>query len=201
MRTLQICLDQPAVADLVRAAAEGDSEAWDQLVERYRALVWSIPARYGLCPADAADVSQTTWLRLFENLDSLHTPERVGAWLAVTARHETLRVLRRAGRQIPVGEQDELEAAPSETPEVDLRLLTAERNAELWQAVGQLSSRCQRLLRTLMADPAPRYADVAAALQMPIGSIGPTRRRCLDCLRRQLEEQSATPLELLAAAG
>jgi RNA polymerase sigma factor (sigma-70 family) len=193
---MQACLEQAEVIDLVAAAAKGDSAAWDRIVERYLPLVWAVARRCGLSPADADDVSQTTLLRLVEHVGSLHTPERLGSWLAVTARHESFRVLRLARRQIPVGEEEELEAPQSDAnaPDVDLQLLTAERDAELWQAFAQLSPHCQQLLRALMADSAPRYAEVAAALNMPIGSIGPTRRRCLDCLRRHLEDASSRSL-------
>jgi RNA polymerase sigma factor (sigma-70 family) len=193
---MHACVEQPVeqsgVADLVNAALRGDHDAWDQIVERYLPLVWAVARRAGLSPADADDVSQTTLLRLFEHADSLRTPERLGAWLAVTARHESFRVLRLAGRQLPVGQRDELEALPSDPQEsqVDLAVLTAERDAELWQAFAQLSPRCQQLLRTLTADPPPRYAEVAETLNIPIGSIGPTRRRCLECLRRHLKDRS-----------
>ncbi len=200
---MQTCLE-PDVADLVSAAAAGDRAAWYQIVERYLPLVWTVARRCGLAPADADDVSQTTLLRLFEHVGSLRAPERVGAWLAVTARHESLRVLRLASRQVPVGAWDELEEPPSDAdaPQVDLRLLTAERDAELWRAFARLKPPCQLLLRALMADPAPRYNEVAATLDMPIGSIGPTRRRCLDCLRRHLEERPDTaPSRPLATIG
>ncbi|MGH8903998.1 MAG: RNA polymerase sigma factor [Egibacteraceae bacterium] len=201
---MQTGREQAEVADLVTAAAGGDSAAWDQIVERYFPLVWAVARRCGLSPADADDVSQTTLLRLFEHVGALHTPERVGSWLAVTARHESFRVLRLAGRQIPVGEQDELDVPPAdvEAPEVDLRLLTAERDAELWQAFARLSLPCQQLLRMLITDPPFRYAAIAETLDMPIGSIGPTRRRCLDCLRKHLEgPQNTTPSRLLATVG
>lgn len=88
-------------ADLVRASASGDQEAWDLLVERFAATVWAVASGYGLSTADAADVSQVTWLRLVEQLDRIEQPERVGTWLAATARRESLRALGLAGRQVP----------------------------------------------------------------------------------------------------
>lgn len=180
----------------MRAAAAGDHEAWDQIVRRFLPLIWSVARRYGLGSADADDVCQTTLLRLIEHVDAIRHPERLASWLTVTARHESFRLLRLSGRQIPVGDQDELEVSPSDAGdlEVDLGLLTAERDDELWRAFAQLSPPCQQLLRTLIADPPPHYAEVAAILDMPIGSIGPTRRRCLDCLRRHLEGASSRPL-------
>ena len=127
-----------------------------------------------------------TWLRLVTHLDTIRDPDRVGAWLATTARHECLRVLRKAGRSVPVGDEDELEAPDASSPAVETGLLTAERDASLWEALATLSDKCQRLLRVLMADPEPSYEEVSAALGMPMGSIGPTRGRCLENLRRRL---------------
>ena len=92
--------------ELVRAAAEGDQQAWDALVDRFAGLVWAIARAHRLSPADAADVSQTTWLRLVEHLGRIRDPERVGAWLAATARHECLRVIRHAGRFVADGDVD-----------------------------------------------------------------------------------------------
>jgi RNA polymerase sigma factor (sigma-70 family) len=172
------------LAELVGAASGGDQQAWEGLVHRFGGLVWSVARSHGLSAADAADVSQTAWLRLVEHLDRIRDPERVGTWLASTARHEALRVLRRAGRELPVGEESELEprGAVVETP--DAYALASERDELLWKAFTALPPRCQRLLRVLIADPAPSYQQVAASLQMPIGSIGPTRARCLSRLRR-----------------
>jgi RNA polymerase sigma factor (sigma-70 family) len=173
------------LGELVRAAAGGDQEAWDALVDRFAGLVWSIARSHRLSPADAADVSQTTWLRLVEHLGRLRDPERVGAWLAATARHECLRVIRHAGRFVADGEVD-LDAVGTE-PEPAALLLATERTAALWRAVDALPERCRTLIRVLMADPPPSYEEVAAALGMPIGSIGPTRARCLEQLKRRPE--------------
>jgi len=178
-------VDNP-VAPLVAAAAGGDGSAWNALVDRFAALVWSIPRDFGLSAADAADVSQTTWLRLAENLTRIREPERVGAWLATTARNESLRSLRRARRQTPVDPASTSFARDSGRP-VDSELLEAERDAALWRAFESLSSPCKVLLRALMADPTPSYAEVSTMLGMPVGSIGPSRNRCLDRLRRRSE--------------
>jgi RNA polymerase sigma factor (sigma-70 family) len=140
-----------------------------------------------LSRTDAAEVSQTTWLRLVERLSSIRDPERLGSWLAVTARRESWQVLRRAGRTIPTDTEatlaDRVDSQPSD--EVDHNILASERQELLRQAFETLHPRCQRLLRLLTADPAPSYVDVAAALDIPIGSIGPTRSRCLECLRKR----------------
>lgn len=173
------------LAELVRAAADGDQEAWDAIVDRFAGLVWSIARAHRLSPTDAADVSQTTWLRLVEHLGRLRDPERVGAWLASTARHECLRVIRHAGRFVADPDVD-LDAVATE-PEPSALLLATERTSALWRAVEALPERCRLLIRALMADPPPSYEDIAEAFGIPIGSIGPTRARCLDQLRRRPE--------------
>jgi RNA polymerase sigma factor (sigma-70 family) len=180
-------MEQAGLPTLVQAASAGDRQAWERLVHRFGGLVWSVARAHGLSDADAADVSQTAWLRLVEHLQRIRNPERVGTWLASTARHEALRVLRRAGRQVPVGDDAALEPREPavETPEA--RALASERSELLWRAFATLPSHCRRLLRVLMADPPPSYQEVAAALDMPIGSIGPTRGRCLARLRQVAE--------------
>lgn len=175
----------PGTVELVRAAAGGDQSAWDELVRRYAALVWSVARAHRLDATDAADVSQTTWLRLVEHLGRLREPEHLGGWLVTTARRECLRVLARTGRELPDDTAGVDRAGPAEdSPEG--HLLTDERRRLLWQALQLLPPRCQTLLRTLAGSPDASYADVSAALGMPVGSIGPTRMRCLDQLRRHL---------------
>jgi len=176
------------VAELVRAAADGDQAAWHGLVDRYNGLVWSVARAHRLSTVDASDVVQTTWLRLVENLGRLQDPERVGAWLATTARRECLRTLRHSARQVPTEEVPEVTA----DGRVDAALLVQERDRALWQAFGGLSERCQTLLRILVADPPPSYEEIGAALDMPIGSIGPTRQRCLDRLRGLAEGEGVS---------
>src|SRR6266540_927124 len=145
------------VGALVKSAANGDDQAWAALVERFGRLVWSVARGHGLRAADAEEVFQTTWLRLTEHVGRLKEPERVGAWLATTARNEALKVLRAGGR------------------------VTVTDDA-------RLPDRCQRLLRVLIASPPPSYVEVAVALDLPIGSIGPTRARCLEQLRKLLAQ-------------
>jgi RNA polymerase sigma factor (sigma-70 family) len=174
---------------LLSAAGAGDQRAFDELVARFGRLVWSVARSFRLDDAAAADVSQTTWLRFVEQLHAIRDPERVGAWLATTARREALATLRRNGRAVPSG----LDGGDGDAPDVllpapDQRLLDGERDRGLWSCFAQLSARCQALLRVLTADPPPTYEEVAAALDMPVGSIGPTRGRCLDRLSGFLEE-------------
>jgi RNA polymerase sigma factor (sigma-70 family) len=178
---------------LVTSAASGDEGAWQGIVERFGGLVWAVIRAYRLGHADAADVFQTTWLRLAEHISRLEHPDRVGAWLATAARRECLQHLRSAGRAVPTDDVDKLEGPPAvdnPTEEAILRAEQeredAERSAALWRAVSRLPSRCRELLRVLMASPPPSYAEVAAALGLPVGSIGPTRARCLRALRDQL---------------
>lgn len=179
-------MDGVSTAGLVAAAGAGDREAWDELVSRYAGLVWSVARDLGLSHTDAADVSQTTWLRLAEHLDRIRQPERLGAWLATTARNEAMRTFRGAQRQRPIDPASE-SLVREDGAAVDTALLEAERDDALWRAFAALSSPCQVLLRTLMADPAPSYAEVSTLLGMPVGSIGPNRNRCLDRLRRRAE--------------
>jgi RNA polymerase sigma factor (sigma-70 family) len=174
-------MDLPGV---VRAARDGNRAAWNLLVARYSGLIWGVARAHRLGDADAADVVQTTWLRLVEHLDEIRNPEGVGAWLATTARHECLRVLRIGQRHVLT---DGFELPEEATDAgLDARLLREERDAALWRAFSQISERCARLLRMLVADPPPSYEEVGAALDMPIGSIGPTRARCLEQLRKRL---------------
>jgi RNA polymerase sigma factor (sigma-70 family) len=180
--------DMAEVEDLVRAAAEGDRDAWDALVDRFNGLVWSVARSHRLSTVDASDVVQTTWLRLVENLGRLQDPERVGAWLATTARRECLRTLRHSARLVPT---EELPEAAGDA-QLGAALLTQERDRALWQAFGGLSERCQTLLRILVAEPPPSYEDISAALDMPIGSIGPTRQRCLERLRGLAEGEGVS---------
>jgi RNA polymerase sigma factor (sigma-70 family) len=171
------------VKDLLSAAADGDQAAWNALVDRYNGLMWSIARGFRLGAADAGDAVQRAWLKLVENLDRIQEPERLAAWLATTVRRECLQLIRRNARTRPMDETDQPELADATTPPVDDALLRQERDAELWRTFARLNERCQRLLRVLMAAPAPAYTEVAAALDMPIGSIGPTRQRCLARLR------------------
>lgn len=174
--------DEP-VAPLLAAAAAGDSVAWDSLVDRFTGLLWATARAHRLSATDCADIVQTTWLRLLENLDRIQEPERLGGWLAVVARRECLLVLKRSHREPPVPADEWLDRVPDQRAPVESAMLVAERDAALWQVFDELPDPCRRLLRVLVADPPPAYAEIADALDMPIGSIGPTRARCLAKLR------------------
>jgi RNA polymerase sigma factor (sigma-70 family) len=167
--------------ELLSRARAGDAEAWERLTDRYTSLLWSLGRGMRLSHADTADAVQTTWLRLVEHLDDLRNPEGVGSWLVTTMRRECLGALRRSARTTTTA--DGLDDIPAAGDELDDALLRDERDAALWRAFAGLQPRCQALLRVLMSDPPPTYAEVSAALDMPVGSIGPTRQRCLAMLR------------------
>ncbi len=169
---------------LLQLAAAGDRAAWSTLVERYEGLLWGIARSHRLDESSASDVVQTTWMRLVENVQDLRNPDALAGWLATTARNESLRILRHQSRQVPT--EDDRMPVTSVPPVDDARLLARERDAELWQAFATLSERCQSLLRVLAVEPAPSYEEVGAALGIAVGSIGPTRGRCLDTLRRTI---------------
>jgi RNA polymerase sigma factor (sigma-70 family) len=171
----------PAAA--LAAAAQGDRRGWESIVTEYSGLVWSVARAYRLSAADAADVFQGTWLRLVEHIDRIRDGSRLGAWLATTARRETLMLLRRSGRDVPIDFADSLGDSPDEAAGLDAHLISKEERRLLRQAFIRLSANCQRLLRVVFADPPPRYAEVSAALDIPVGSIGPTRARCLSSLQ------------------
>ena len=191
-RRAQRRLSGEETTKLVNAAAAGDERAWNSLIEGFAPMIWSIALAHRLREADAADVAQATWLALLEHLGRLRDPSRVGAWLATTARHECLRVLRGRERCVPYGddcpEHESGDAGPGDM------LLLSERDAALWRSFAQLRPSDQALLRLLMIHPRPAYEEISAALDMPIGSIGPTRQRALARLREQLDVERALTL-------
>jgi RNA polymerase sigma factor (sigma-70 family) len=178
----------PDVAGLVRLAAGGDKAAWERLVDQYSRLIWAMTRDFRLAEIDAADVVQTTWLRLLEHIGRIEYPERIGSWLATTARHECLRHLAASKRVMLVGDHDATFGhSPEPQPDVEERLLAGERAQAVREAVSTLPTRSQQLLELLMADPPVSYTEISDKLGLPIGSIGPTRGRCLERLRVILE--------------
>jgi RNA polymerase sigma factor (sigma-70 family) len=176
--------DHP-VTDLVTRARNGDRQAWDALVERYAPLIWSICRRYQLADADARDIGQNVWLRLVDQLGTLRDPAALPGWLATTTRRECGRMLRTARAPQAAGHELDAEALPDEQAiTAEQQLLTAERHAALRTALLDLPPQAQRLIALLAADPPVPYAEISARLGIPVGSIGPTRRRCLDKLRQ-----------------
>jgi len=177
--------DDPSVAALVARVAEGDQAAWNELVERYSPLVWSICLQYQLNRQDIDDVGQNVWLLLVEHIGSLREAAALPGWLATTTRHEALRVLRTSRRRdhADLPPDDQLPPGPADAA-IEEELIAAERDAALRAAFAELPRRCHELLSLLMSDPPPGYAYISTTLGLPVGSIGPTRARCLDRLRR-----------------
>jgi RNA polymerase sigma factor (sigma-70 family) len=177
--------DDPVVAGLVARARGGDRQAWDELVERYVPLIWSICHKYRLGRADAEDVGQNVWLRLVDQLDNIREPAALPGWLATTTRRECGRVVRAARGERAVIYPPAAETIPDgRAGAVEQDLLDAERHAALREAFTHLPPAWQRLVAMLIADPPPPYAEISARLGIPIGSIGPTRSRCLHSMRR-----------------
>jgi RNA polymerase sigma factor (sigma-70 family) len=177
--------DNPAVTDLVNRAAQGDKHAWEALVGRYVPLIWSICRKHRLGEADAEDVGQNVWLQLFDQLGKIREPAALPGWLATVTRRECLRVTGAAQRRLVVGYVIDAEIIADERSDTaEQELLAAERHAALREAFATLPPSDQRLVALLLEDPPLPYAEISSRLGIPVGSIGPTRRRCLDKLRR-----------------
>lgn len=170
----------PTPGELATAAKRSEPGAWDALVRRYARRVTSIARSRGLSEADAADVSQTVWLRLLEHLDRIRDPERIGSWLATTAHHEAIRLGRQRQRTAPV---DDLDFLMDDSCDHPTGVEAEERATWVRAALTTLPHRQQVLLEALMADPQPSYIEVSANLGIPVGSIGPSRQRSLRALR------------------
>jgi RNA polymerase sigma factor (sigma-70 family) len=177
--------DDSVVIDLVASARDGDIQAWDALVERYAPLIWSICRKYRLGHADADDVGQNVWLHLVDHLGKIREPAALAGWLATTTRRECGRLVRAAhGPHAAVYAFDAENMADEGSDAAEQEVLAAERHAALREAFTHLPPECQRLVAMLTADPPVPYAEISARLAMPVGSIGPTRSRCLDKMRR-----------------
>ena len=175
---------------LVERAVAGDERAWAAIVERFAPLVWSICRRFGLNHHDLDDVAQAVWLRLLDHLATIRTPDALPGWLATTTRRECLRHLHvasgRQNRQAAVP-TEALAADDSMADDVEDLVVRAQQRDALRAAFRTLGERCRALLGLLLQDPPPAYAQIATELAIPVGSIGPTRSRCLDTLRRAPE--------------
>jgi len=187
--------DPRSVATLVHDAGEGDQDAWRELVERFGGMIASVGRRYGLSPADIGELQQTTWLRLVENLHRLKQPERVGGWLATTASRQSLQLAKRASRFSTAGDHV-LAQLPdtNHTFPLDTSVAPSERKA-LQRSWMRLKPRCQTLLSLLLAEEVVGYRELSRLLDMPVGSIGPTRARCLEHLRQLLADEGMTAFE------
>lgn len=175
-------MSDDSVITLVARARDGDHQAWNEIVDRYAPLVWSVCGRYGLARDDSADISQTVWLLLAEHLESLRQPAALPGWLATTTQRECFRVIRAARRYDPSGPPSDRDM-PSDLM-IEEEVIAAELGAALRTAFAQLPARCRHLLSMLLSDPPVSYAEISASLPVPVGSIGPQRARCLNRLRR-----------------
>jgi RNA polymerase sigma factor (sigma-70 family) len=173
------------IAGLLDAARSGSDDALGQIVTELSPLLWQVARAAGLDSGDAEDVLQTVWLRLVSHLDGIRSPAGLTAWLVVTTKREAWRVRAAGRRQLPA-DQDWLAALPDRGPGLEEQVIIDDQRRALWAAIGQLSRRCQELLRIIAFVPRPDYAAVAAELGMRPGSVGPTRGRCLAKLRAVL---------------
>jgi len=174
--------------DLVAAAAEGDQAAWSDLVSRFRGRVIRVARGHGLDAHQADDVAQETWLRLYRNLGNVRDPFSLGAWIETTARRESLRVLAGRRREELTGDDVGIDL-PALDDGGDAVL--EERKAALARGLMKLNGRQRALMQSLLVEPAPSYADVSVRVGIPIGSIGPTRGRCVRRLRQELAPELA----------
>jgi RNA polymerase sigma factor (sigma-70 family) len=170
--------------ELLTLAQQGDGSAWAEVVVRYRGLVSSVVRAYRLQDADARDAEQRTWLRLVEHLGSLRDPDRLGGWLATTASRECLRILREGQTLVGL----EMDTVPATEPGVEEQVIDADTAARLWQIVATLPPRGRTIMRALFADEPRPYAEVARATGIPIGSLGPSRARLVDRVRRSFDD-------------
>jgi len=175
-------MNDAPVAELLAGAADGDQSAWNALVEKYNRLVWYVVRGFRLDDAAAADVTQTVWLKLVEHCGRIRDPERLAGWLAVTARNEALRVLKQQGKQTP--SNFEFDIGDPTAVDLDERLVDDEIERAALRAFSRLSEDDQRLLRLLCVDPPLDYSTISQMIGRPIGSIGPTRQRALERLRK-----------------
>ncbi|WP_221585051.1 RNA polymerase sigma factor [Microbacterium sp. G2-8] len=164
----------------------GDPRAIDDLVRLMTPVLWHVVRAYGLRTSVAEDVIQTTWLTLVRKHESIDEPQAVSAWLTITARREAWRASKRDGRDDDT-EDERLERLAPARRGVDHDVSESDERQHLWNAVARLDPRCQRLLRIIAFDERPDYAEISKALHMPVGSIGPTRSRCLAKLRNFLD--------------
>jgi RNA polymerase sigma factor (sigma-70 family) len=181
----QIAADNSGSTDhqLLRRCATGDERAWDQVVERYERLVFSVALKNGVSREDAADITQLTFVALLDSIEVLREDGSLPSWLMTVARRQAWRVRRRTHREQP-WPAEEIESGTTEE--------NYERIAVVHGALARLGTRCRLLLYALFFDPdAPPYADIADRLECAVGSIGPQRARCLHRMRALLQEDSA----------
>ena len=172
-------------ATLVSAAAEGEPQAWRELIDRYAVLIRCVCRSHRMCDADADDVAQLTWLRAVEHITRLRDPDRFGAWVGTTARRECLRILHGRKRVVPTADEVRTPLFAAHVDEDEIAR-AAERRSAVRAALGTLPPKQRTLLRLLHSEREPSYDAISAQLGMPVGSIGPTRGRALERLRKEI---------------
>jgi RNA polymerase sigma factor (sigma-70 family) len=172
---------------LVEAVRAGRPQAWEKLFNRYVALLWSVALRHGLHESDAADVVQNTWLRLLENIHTVRDPARIGAWLATTAQREALRCVAQSRRLVLKGDDNVFDGPDRLMPPVDEELLAREQGRAAMAALAALPDNWRSLVELLTHDPPLSYEEIGADLGVPVGTIGPTRGRCVRRMRALVE--------------
>ena len=177
-------------AELLARVGEGDESAWNELVDQFAGLVWSVARSFRLGKAATDDVVQTVWLRLAEHSSRIRQPDRLASWLATTTRNESLRVIRQSSRFAKVDEP--YEASDPTSPSIDDRIVDVDDRDRVMAAFELLTEEDQRFLRLLCAVPPIDYETIAEILGRPIGSIGPTRARCLERLRRLIPGEAGS---------
>jgi RNA polymerase sigma factor (sigma-70 family) len=185
---MQILLKEDDLDRLIERCRRSDSEAWAALVDRFQALVYSVPRRYGLGPDDAADVFQTTFQSLLRSLDRIESAKALAKWLAVTAARESMRLRRIAGRTTNPEDYDMAldEVVASEEASAEETAVASEEALMVREAVAKMPAKCRDLLQILYLEGDVPYTEVSERLGMPVGAIGPTRARCLEKLRGSL---------------
>jgi RNA polymerase sigma factor (sigma-70 family) len=175
---------------LVREALHGNEKAWLLLIDRYKNLIFSIPLRYGLSRDDAVDVFQSVVAELLSGLAGLRQPEALQAWLMQVAAHKSLEVARRRRREDVAEDWESTEQRLADTPaQAESLIEQVQAEQMLRRAMLELPPHCREIIRMLFYETPPRsYAEVATALGIAVGSIGLTRRRCLERLRKLLDE-------------
>ncbi|MGI9606024.1 MAG: RNA polymerase sigma factor [Acidimicrobiales bacterium] len=183
--TFEVEGDERQLTALVEHARAGSQESWNAIVDQFADMVWSVVRSFRLSEADARDAAQMTWLRAVESLDNIREPERLGLWLATTARNECLRLVARRNKSVPVDPLDPLDAFARLEMGGDVQLDQISRSEaqRVLDALATLEPECQAFLRLVLVDPPMSYAEISAVLNIPIGSIGPKRQRCLLQLR------------------
>jgi RNA polymerase sigma factor (sigma-70 family) len=191
--------DAPSDSELIERCRAGHQTAWNALVRRFQRIVYTVPRRAGLPDEVAADVFQTVFARLFEHLDRIDDPSRIHAWLVTTAKRETLRLLEQSKRITDLhpatgaaeddDDSDPLDRLPSDDPLPEQLLSDLQQQDRVRRAVSELDDKSRQLVELLfLQEEPPSYAEIAARLGIPEGSIGPTRARCLDKLRAILRK-------------